>query len=563
MCSSCQWRGEGQDFSSPLVFYGAISTWPARKWTVQDIADILQDKLLRCKIASCDTKEYQWETECAHVKVTFHHYLAWLEDSVGSDNPLHGVDRKRFSCYIDYKYMKDVFQGHEEFLKGVDWSVFGLLGRDGADSTLWVGSGGTYTPCHQDTYGFNLVAQIQGRKRWYLFPPNQTAQLYPTRVPYEESSVYSQVNIRAPNLSHHPKFKQCTPYMIELGPGEVLYVPQHWWHFVETLEPSFSINTWVPLASDSSSHVEESVCRLLFSSLASHLLSPEQIHACLNTGESLESSKTDMQYVKMAVHNHLSESSPTRAPPDNLHMVRRHFQNHTVESLSPCGCLKVGRKRKAESNEEHEWKLLCSGSRHQKPCVDSSDSSESSISSAVDCSKTASTVDSKLRIRKKEIVQRQTNDIQKQGASKLNDDGTKETNINIVALSPMSFDKFCTFLKGTFGYNGFDNLDSAATGVPITDNTGKMVNVVTDITEGVEQEEHKHTKTWHKSTVENVESVSCETESEHESCCENKNLDDISLQEKISNVSEIDVIKAVLHPTVITQICKLLTDDVV
>ena len=47
--------------------------------------------------------------------------------------------------------------------QAVDWGVFGLDGRDGGDSTMWIGSSKAYTPCHQDTYGFNLVAQIAGR----------------------------------------------------------------------------------------------------------------------------------------------------------------------------------------------------------------------------------------------------------------------------------------------------------------------------------------------------------------------------------------------------------------
>ena len=45
----------------------------------------------------------------------------------------------------------------------VDWSVFGLSGRDGTQSTFWLGSRGAYTVCHYDTYGCNLVAQIYGR----------------------------------------------------------------------------------------------------------------------------------------------------------------------------------------------------------------------------------------------------------------------------------------------------------------------------------------------------------------------------------------------------------------
>lgn len=49
------------------------------------------------------------------------------------------------------------------FFQDVDWGVFGFPDRDGKESTIWIGSEGCYTNCHYDTYGFNLVAQIQGR----------------------------------------------------------------------------------------------------------------------------------------------------------------------------------------------------------------------------------------------------------------------------------------------------------------------------------------------------------------------------------------------------------------
>jgi len=45
------------------------------------------------------------------------------------------------------------------------------------------------------------------RKRWVLFPPSQTDCMYPTRIPYEESSVFSQVNVRSPDLCQHVKYK--------------------------------------------------------------------------------------------------------------------------------------------------------------------------------------------------------------------------------------------------------------------------------------------------------------------------------------------------------------------
>lgn len=106
----------------------------------------------------------------------------------------------------------------------------GFPERGVEDSTLWIGSSGAHTPCHLDTYGCNIIAQVYGkyvfyyyiqqnesiqyivalknmvlqidkfiplfsiRKRWLLFPPSETNNLKPTRVPYEESSIYSNIN---------------------------------------------------------------------------------------------------------------------------------------------------------------------------------------------------------------------------------------------------------------------------------------------------------------------------------------------------------------------------------
>ena len=40
-----------------------------------------------------------------------------------------------------------------------------------------------------------------------MFPPGDTTYLYPTRLPFEESSVFSGVNIQNPCYSLFPKYK--------------------------------------------------------------------------------------------------------------------------------------------------------------------------------------------------------------------------------------------------------------------------------------------------------------------------------------------------------------------
>ncbi len=110
--------------------------------------------------------------------------------------------------------MHELFLNQPEILQAVDWSVFGFHGRRGNDSTIWIGSSGAFTPCHQDCYGFNLVAQLSGSKKWTLFCPQDSEKMYPTRIPYEESSIFSSVNLKSPNFIKHPKFKDAKKYEV-------------------------------------------------------------------------------------------------------------------------------------------------------------------------------------------------------------------------------------------------------------------------------------------------------------------------------------------------------------
>ena len=90
--------------------------------------------------------------------------------------------------------MAQLFTDDSKILDAVDWSKVGFQGRNGYQSTIWVGSELAFTPCHQDTYGLNLVAQIDGVKKWLLLPPSDSHALNPLRVPYEESSIFTQVD---------------------------------------------------------------------------------------------------------------------------------------------------------------------------------------------------------------------------------------------------------------------------------------------------------------------------------------------------------------------------------
>ncbi|KAM8905662.1 HSPB1-associated protein 1 isoform 3-T3 [Lycaon pictus] len=241
----------------PAIFCNMAFDWPAHHWTAKHLSEVLHDKQIRFRMGMKRTDTVpQFETTCAYVEATLEEFLTWNCNQSTTSGPFRDYDHSKFWAYADYKYFISLFDDKTDIFQDVIWSDFGFPGRNGRESTLWIGSMGAHTPCHLDSYGCNLVFQVQGRKRWHLFPPEDTPFLYPTRIPYEESSVFSKINVVNPDLQRFPQFCKARRYMVTLKPGQVLFVPRHWWHYVESIDPvTVSINSWIELVEETSHEV--------------------------------------------------------------------------------------------------------------------------------------------------------------------------------------------------------------------------------------------------------------------------------------------------------------------
>ncbi|XP_075037274.1 HSPB1-associated protein 1 [Mixophyes fleayi] len=236
--------------SRPAVFHNMVNDWPVSGWNVAHLSDVLQGRSLRFRIGKkkLDT-EPQFETQCDYINGTVGQFREWIHgNSQEESGPFSRFDRTEYWAYADYKYLSVIFSDRPEILQTISWADFGFPERDGRESTLWVGSLGANTPCHIDSYGCNLVLQVEGRKKWHLFPPEDSTYLYPTRIPYEESSIFSKVNVVNPDQIRHPYFCDAHPHVVTLHPGQVLLVPPHWWHYVECVDDiTVSLNSWIEL----------------------------------------------------------------------------------------------------------------------------------------------------------------------------------------------------------------------------------------------------------------------------------------------------------------------------
>lgn len=111
--------------------------------------------------------------------------------------------------------------------------------------SLWLGPADCVTPLHKDNSD-NFTFHFFGLKRWLLFPVRDYPYLYmnqphPRSVP---GFSCSRVDVRFPDVDRWPLYRKARPIEATLGPGEVLYLPAGWAHFVETLSNSLMINYW-------------------------------------------------------------------------------------------------------------------------------------------------------------------------------------------------------------------------------------------------------------------------------------------------------------------------------
>ena len=107
---------------------------------------------------------------------------------------------------------------------------------------FWLGPGNNFTPLHFDASD-NFLAQIRGRKQVILCPPREIARLYPFPFSYAANH-FSQVNVLSPDLTRFPAWAHADRALLELGPGDMLFIPVYWWHAVWGIEQNMSINYW-------------------------------------------------------------------------------------------------------------------------------------------------------------------------------------------------------------------------------------------------------------------------------------------------------------------------------
>lgn len=209
----------------PVLITGALDHWPAmRRWNLEHVGRAIGDRRIHPVIA----RNGRWAVDLREGMRTEEMDFAAYRAEMASDEETRHYLRlplePPFDDLLADEYETPIYCRKRVFMK----------------KNLWVGSAGVSSGLHYDMM-HNVVGQIVGRRRVVLFAPEETHRLYP--YPLRTLSWHhSPVRVEDPDLARYPAFAQARRIEVEIGRGELLFIPKGWWHHFATVEDAIAVN---------------------------------------------------------------------------------------------------------------------------------------------------------------------------------------------------------------------------------------------------------------------------------------------------------------------------------
>ncbi|XP_026181951.1 lysine-specific demethylase 8 [Mastacembelus armatus] len=214
----------------PVILEGIIDHWPAlndHPWSIEYLRCVAGFRTVPVEVGSRYTDE-EWSQTLLTVNEFIDRYIL-KKDAV------EGLG------YLAQHQLFDQIPELKEDIRLPDYCCLGEGDEDDITVNAWFGPGSTVSPLHQDPQQ-NFLAQVVGRKYIRLYSPEDTDKLYPHQSQLLHNT--SQVDVENPDTEKFPEFAKAPYLECVLQPGDVLFIPVQHWHYVRSLELSFSVSFW-------------------------------------------------------------------------------------------------------------------------------------------------------------------------------------------------------------------------------------------------------------------------------------------------------------------------------
>jgi len=206
----------------PVIITGMLEDCPARAWTLASLAERFATREVEVQQGRTADPDYEMNSIAHKARMPFGDYLAQVS-AAGHSNDFYMTANNDGCNRAALDELWDEMPRLPDYL------------TDERKGFFWLGPAGTVTPFHHDLTN-NFMMQLLGRKRVRLIAPCHTPQLYNTR------HCFTPVDGRAIDVERFPAMAGVPVLDCELAPGEILFLPVGWWHFVEALDISLTVS---------------------------------------------------------------------------------------------------------------------------------------------------------------------------------------------------------------------------------------------------------------------------------------------------------------------------------
>ena len=206
----------------PVVIEKAIEDWPAySKWSLDYIREVAGDKMV--PLYDDRPVDYKEGFNEPHARMRMEDYIDLLKR-----------EPTRYRIFL-WNILREVPHLQEDF----EYPDFGLRLMKGLPM-LFFGGRDSYTFMHYDIDLANIFHfHFEGRKEVILFPQTENRFLY--KVPHSLIT-HESIDFADPDTDRWPALKQARGYKTHLEHGEVLYMPEGYWHYMRYITPGFSMS---------------------------------------------------------------------------------------------------------------------------------------------------------------------------------------------------------------------------------------------------------------------------------------------------------------------------------
>lgn len=218
--STRQFRKQFIKPAQPVIIKGFIEDCPAlHKWNYDYFKEQAGEKEVR--VHGAENADPDKVTSLPVAKTSFGSYL---------DHISEGPSEQRlflFNLLLDKPELRKEIRPRvlaKNFLSGFPLMFFG-------------GEGSSVRLHYDIDRSHVFLSQFEGRKKVWLFAPDQSDLLY--RLPYNFHGI---VDLRHPDLERFPALRYVKGHECILEPGDTLFIPAGYWHYIQYMTQGYSVS---------------------------------------------------------------------------------------------------------------------------------------------------------------------------------------------------------------------------------------------------------------------------------------------------------------------------------